>query len=58
MFIIVPPINEHIEIVEFLRNTIDEISKGIAVKLEQIAILKEFKSTLINSAVTGKIKVA
>ena len=37
-----------------LRNLED----AIAIKEEQIAALKEYKTSLINAAVTGKIKVA
>lgn len=33
------------------------IDKAIALKSQQIATLKEYKTTLIDAAVTGKIKV-
>lgn len=35
-----------------------KIDNGIAIKERQIAALKEYKTSLINAAVTGKIKVA
>ncbi|MCD1651517.1 restriction endonuclease subunit S [Halomonas meridiana] len=54
----VPPINEQKAIVSFLDNAGGKIDKAISIKQEQISKLKEYKTTLINAAVTGKIKVS
>ena len=35
----------------------EKIENGIAMKERQITALKEYKTCLINAAVTGKIKV-
>lgn len=53
-----PPLDEQAEIAEFVRSNCERIDIGVAIKESQIAALKEYKSTLINAAVTGKIKVA
>ena len=53
-----PPLKEQIKIVSYLDEKvliIDNITKTIKTK---IALLKEFRKTLINDTVTGKIKVA
>jgi len=52
-----PPIKEQIEIVEFLQKQNEKVFKTVSHALRQIEKLKEYKSTLINSVVTGKIKV-
>nr|WP_241427751.1 restriction endonuclease subunit S [Fertoeibacter niger] len=57
MFIIVPPIEEQRAIVAHIDEASQKIEDGIAIKERQIAALKEFKTSLINAAVTGKIKV-
>lgn len=54
----IPPIDEQIEIVEYIRTEAGKIDRAISLKNDQIAALREYKVTLINSAVTGKIKVA
>lgn len=54
----VPPINEQKAIVSFLDNAGGKIDKAISIKQEQISKLKEYKTSLINAAVTGKIKVS
>lgn len=51
------PYQEQIQIVEFLDKQCAKIDEGIKVQIEQVNKLKEYKATLINSAVTGKIKV-
>ena len=53
-----PPISEQIAIVEHIEAGCAMVDKGIAIKEDQIAALKEYKTSLINAAVTGKIKVA
>lgn len=57
MSIGVPPRSEQDEIVEFAKGITSKISSAISLKLQEIEKLKEYKATLINSAVTGKIKV-
>lgn len=55
--IIIPPRTEQIAISEYLDEKIGKIDEIIAKIDENIAILEEFRKTLINDAVTGKIKV-
>lgn len=57
-FIAVPPLNEQSEIIKFIEVEREKIGAAIAVKQNQIIKLNEYKTTLINAAVTGKIKVA
>jgi type I restriction enzyme S subunit len=56
--VLLPPINEQERIYTFLESESGKIDKTANFQLLQIDKLKEYKSTLINSAVTGKIKVA
>ena len=54
----VPPYEEQVQIANYLYekiSKIDEIVKTIGTKIE---VLKEFRKTLINDVVTGKVKVA
>ncbi len=53
-----PPIEEQREIVAHIDEASRKIEDAIAIKEEQIAALKEYRTSLINAAVTGKIKVA
>jgi len=53
-----PPIEEQREIVAHIDEASRKIEDAIAIKQEQIATLKEYKTSLINAAVTGKIRVA
>ncbi|GAB1262176.1 restriction endonuclease subunit S [Aurantivibrio plasticivorans] len=55
--IILPPLEEQIEIVDFVKTESAKLDKVIEMQKSQIEKLKEYKATLINSAVTGKIKV-
>jgi len=57
MPIIIPPFEEQIAIAEYLENISAKISKAIGLKEREIEVLKEYKSSLINSAVTGKVKI-
>ncbi|SFR52604.1 restriction endonuclease subunit S [Thiomicrospira sp. ALE5] len=57
MKIVVPPIEEQKDIVEFIQTKSQKIDQAIALQQQQIDKLKEYKTTLINSAVTGKIKI-
>lgn len=52
-----PPIEEQLEIVKFIKDSLLKIDIAIDLQFQQIEKLKEYKATLINSAVTGKIKV-
>jgi len=55
--IVLPSKNDQNEIVEYLKATTSKIATAISLKEQEIEKLKEYKATLINSAVTGKIKV-
>ena len=55
--LVVPPIEEQFDIVAHIETQSTKIDKAIALQQQQIEKLKEYKATLINSAVTGKIKV-
>ncbi|BDM66089.1 type I restriction endonuclease subunit S [Shewanella sp. NFH-SH190041] len=57
-FLVVPPKSEQLEIVEHVKRESARIDGVIAHQTKQISKLKEYKTTLINAAVTGKIKVA
>jgi type I restriction enzyme S subunit len=53
-----PTFKEQIEISEQIEGITNKITKAISLKEQEIEKLKEYKATLINSAVTGKIKVS
>lgn len=52
-----PVKQEQDEIITYIETESTKIDKAIALQQKQIDKLKEYKTTLINSAVTGKIKV-
>lgn len=52
-----PPIDEQNKIISYLDKQTKLIDDAVNVQNEQIVKLKEFKTTLINAAVTGKIKI-
>jgi len=52
-----PKIDEQKQIVEYIETSTTKIAIAITLKEQEIEKLKEYKATLINSAVTGKIKV-
>lgn len=52
-----PPINEQIQIVEFIDRETQKIDQMTETVNRTIERLKEYRSTLITQAVTGKIKV-
>ena len=56
--VVVPPINKQREILDTFSEWDNKISVAISCKKEEIEKLKEYKATLIKSAVTGKIKVS
>jgi type I restriction enzyme S subunit len=53
----VPPRNEQERILSHIQIQSAKIDKAVAIQEQMIEKLKEYKATLINSAVTGKIKV-
>ncbi|RZK13235.1 MAG: restriction endonuclease subunit S [Flavobacterium sp.] len=56
-FIWLPDMIEQKLIVEYLDKTSAKIDNAVLIKKKEIEKLKEYKSSLINSAVTGRIKV-
>ncbi|GAB6071144.1 hypothetical protein JCM30760_22410 [Thiomicrorhabdus hydrogeniphila] len=55
--VLFPPLAEQAEISSYLDEITKKLTVGIEIQIQQIEKLKEYKTTLINSAVTGKIKV-
>ncbi|MBK9462085.1 MAG: hypothetical protein IPN94_22360 [Sphingobacteriales bacterium] len=55
--IAIPTRKEQESIVLHINNYTEVIDSAITLKEQEIEKLKEYKATLINSAVTGKIKV-
>jgi type I restriction enzyme, S subunit len=53
-----PPLDEQKEIAAHIKTGCEKIDNGITIKQDQITTLKEYKTCLVNAAVTGKIKVA
>ena len=53
-----PPESEQPVIANFIRSIFKKIDSAINIKQNQITKLNEYKTTLINAAVTGKIKIA
>jgi len=58
ILIAIPDFDEQSSISDYLDSQATKFSRTIDSQLQQIEKLKEYKTTLINSAVTGKIKVA
>jgi type I restriction enzyme S subunit len=56
--LVIPPLNEQLKAIEFIQLQTEKIEKAVSIQEQQIEKLKELKSTLIASAVTGKIKVS
>jgi type I restriction enzyme S subunit len=52
-----PSLTEQLEISEEIEIKSNEYQAAISIKQDQIGALKEYKTSLINAAVTGKIKV-
>lgn len=57
-WLVVPPLDEQTAIVAHIETQSAKIDKALKLQEQQIEKLKELKSTLIDSAVTGKIKVS
>ena len=54
----IPPKQEQVGILEYIETATAKIAAAISLKEQEIEKLKEYKATLINSAVTGKIKIS
>jgi type I restriction enzyme S subunit len=54
---IFPPVEEQKEISTYIANATTKIATAIAIKEQEIEKLKEYKSSLIDGVVTGKIRV-
>jgi len=52
-----PPVSEQLEVGKYLEKKSFQIDEAISIQADQIIKLKEYKATLINSAVTGKIRI-
>ncbi len=57
-YVPIPPIAEQQTIVTYLEAQTSKIDQAIVQKQEQILKLKEYKQSLINEVVTGKVKVS
>lgn len=53
----IPPVDEQREILRYIEYESKDIEKAVSIQKKQIKSLKEYKAILINSAVTGKIKI-
>jgi len=58
MLLFLPDIEEQKNIVSYLKRLVKKISVSISLKEKEIEKIKEYKESLINSSVTGKIKIA
>ncbi len=58
LLVVLPPIIEQSRILNFIVKKREQINKSIQLQQTQIEKLKEYKAILIDSAVTGKIKVS
>jgi type I restriction enzyme S subunit len=56
-WIVMPNKNEQIKIVKFLDNKVSKIDESLTEVDKQMGLLNEYKKTLINDVVTGKVKV-
>ncbi len=54
---IIPPAEEQIAIVKYVREAVQKYDEAIAKLSEQIAVLEEYKAKLISDVVTGKVDV-
>ncbi|MGL5469908.1 MAG: restriction endonuclease subunit S, partial [Shewanella sp.] len=54
---IVPPFDEQLQIESYVADVENRYSEAFSSLQNQISSFKEYKTTLINSAVTGKIKI-
>jgi type I restriction enzyme S subunit len=56
-FITIPPLQEQLQIVQFLDLKTKEIDDLVQLEQKKIDLLKEYRQSLISEVVTGKIKV-
>jgi type I restriction enzyme S subunit len=56
--VVLPPVEEQLKIISYLDSEMEKYEEAKINLKQQIEKLKEYKTTLINDAVTGKIKVA
>ncbi len=57
LYTVVPRYKEQEDIVQYIQQNAEKIDKAIVLQQQQITKLKKYKATLINGAVTGKIKI-
>lgn len=50
-------LGDHWQVNEYAKSISRKIDQAISIKESQITVLKEYKTTMINAAVTGKITV-
>jgi type I restriction enzyme S subunit len=55
--LVIPTKKEQIEISNYIENATDKIAKVISLKEQEIEKLKQYKSSLIDGVVTGKVKI-
>ena len=55
--LVIPPLNEQQQIVEYLDEQTQLIDNTISVEEKRIELLKEYRQSLISEVVTGKRKV-
>ena len=55
--VLLPPLSEQKEISDYIENASQKIETAIGLKQQEIEKLKEYKSSLINGVVTGKVRV-
>ena len=58
LFMPLPPLEEQNKIVIYIEKSLKKIDHAITLQQKQIEKLKEYKAIIIDSAVTGKVKVA
>lgn len=58
MPVLLPPLSEQEEIGNYLNNAMQKIDHAVTLQQRYISTLKEYKATLIDSVVTGKVRVA
>jgi type I restriction enzyme S subunit len=56
--VVLPKLNEQRSIIEYIETQSAKVNQAISLQQTQIEKLKEYKASLIDSAVTGKIKVS
>lgn len=57
IFIALPPLSEQKEIANYIETASQKIETAISLKQQEIEKLQEYKRSLINSVVTGKVKI-